>query len=184
MLLLEKFQTYLLHFHREVNITNIPIFLLDVIFVYESHVLIRGKHILYCSLFHSISFRGKVLYLEYVTHHSGKMNPLYIKYVINLIISTEWTHMQIFFIVIHYQISCWNSLGQSSKFLKSHCGCHKLDVYLLFEVCPSSPWETVPWNLQSFQHSTAFFLLQPSSGSCFKSGKICFISYSWHNREF
>lgn len=59
MLQLAKLQTYLLHFHREVNITNIPIFLPDVIPVYESHVLSEEKNILNRCLFHSISFKGK-----------------------------------------------------------------------------------------------------------------------------
>lgn len=58
ILLLAKFWTYLLHFHREVNIKNIPIFLPDAIPVYESHIFIRGKKILNCSLFYFISFKG------------------------------------------------------------------------------------------------------------------------------
>lgn len=56
ILLLAKFWTYLLHFHREVNIKNIPIFLPDVIPVYGSHIFIRGKQFLIfpCfTLFHS-----------------------------------------------------------------------------------------------------------------------------------
>lgn len=71
MLLLAKFWTYLLHFRMEANITNISIFFPYIIPVYENHTFIRGKKLIVLCFI--ISFKGKILYLEYVTHHSEKL---------------------------------------------------------------------------------------------------------------